>query len=254
MPLELMRNTALALALLVASSAAASDLEQLLLPVGPSVVHCAYDSRYETRLLAFNLGADRAERVCMSAECREVAPMVGQEFTGGYAGGLPAPLWVYLPREAARKMRLSLVVESAQQALPAERFFTEVPVVRASDFTTEKMEFIGVRVDPGFRQAVRIYGLTQEPAVLMMHIYSQETGAKLHECLHEIVPLSSELTAEGLPLRPSYGMECDMSENLERNGQRVRVEIEPLTPGLKYWAFLSVTNNKTQHFYTVTAR
>lgn len=45
-----------------------------------------------------------------------------------------------------------------------------------------------------------------------------------------------------------------MSENLERNGQKVRVEIEPLTPGLKYWAFLSVTNNKTQHFYTVTAR
>ena len=248
-----MKNAAILLTLLVASSAAASDLEQLLLPVGPSVVHCAYASRYETRLLAVNLAGERAERFCMNGDCRDVAPMIAQEFDGGYAGGLAAPLWVYVPKETAEKMRLSLVVESAQQAHPEERSFTEVPIVRASDFTSGKMQFIGVRIDPGFRQGVRVYGLTQEPALLMMHVYSLETGEQIHECLHEIYPLSSEVTAEGLPLRPSYGMECDMSEELEHDGRKVRVELEPLTPGLKYWAFLTVTNNATQHFYTVTA-
>lgn len=248
-----MRNVAIVLALLVASSAAASDLEQVLLPVGPSVVHCAFDSRYETRLLAYNAGSVRAERICTGAECLEVGPMVAQEFNGGYTGGLASPLFVYLPKETAAKLRLSLVVESALQAHPEERAFTEVPIVRASDFTAGKMEFIGVRVDDGFRVAVRIYGLTQEPGELMMHVYSLETGEKIHECLHEIAPLSEEVTAEGLPLRPSYGMECDMSEELEHNGQKVRVVLEPLTEGLRYWAFLTITNNKTQHFSTVTS-
>jgi hypothetical protein len=34
----------------------------------------------------------------------------------------------------------------------------------------------------------------------------------------------------------------------------VRIELEPITPGLQYWAFISITNNKTQHFYTVLGR
>lgn len=249
-----MRNAAIVLAFLVASSAAAAEFEQILLPVGPSIVHCAYASRYETRLLAVNLAGEREERFCMNGDCRDIAPMVAQEFDGGYAGGLAAPLWLYVPKETADNLRLSLVVESAQQAHPEERSFTEVPIVRASDFTSGKMEFIGVRLDPEFRQGVRVYGLTQEPGLLIMRVYSLETGEQIHECLHEILPLSSEVTAEGLPLRPTYGMECDMSEHVERDGRKVRVELEPITPGLKYWAFLTVTNNTTQHFYTVTAR
>lgn len=32
----------------------------------------------------------------------------------------------------------------------------------------------------------------------------------------------------------------------------VRAEIEPLTEGLRYWAFVSVTNNETQHVTTIT--
>ena len=32
----------------------------------------------------------------------------------------------------------------------------------------------------------------------------------------------------------------------------LRVEIVPLTAGLRYWAFASVTNNATQHVTTVT--
>jgi hypothetical protein len=44
------------------------------------------------------------------------------------------------------------------------------------------------------------------------------------------------------------------SEKLEHDGQSVRVVIEPLTEGLPYWAFLTITNNKTQHFAIVTGR
>lgn len=69
-----------------------------------------------------------------------------------------------------------------------------------------------------------------------------------------ISPLTSERTAEGRDVRPSFGMECNMSDHVPAEGQKVRIELEPVTPGLKYWAFLSITNNKTQHFYTVLPR
>ena len=32
---------------------------------------------------------------------------------------------------------------------------------------------------------------------------------------------------------------------------RVRIEILPVTPGLRFWAFVSVTNNETQHVTAV---
>jgi hypothetical protein len=66
--------------------------------------------------------------------------------------------------------------------------------------------------------------------------------------------LSNERNDQGLALRPSFSMECDLSSDIPANGRHVRIEIEPLSEGLKFWAFVSVTNNKTQHFYTVVPR
>jgi hypothetical protein len=242
-------------ALLVALPLSAADYEQVLLPVAPSVVHCGYDSRYETRLLAFNDAPARLERFCADGACRDLEPRTAQEFTGDYAGGLPLPAWVYLPKEKAKDVRMSLVVESSELSRLDERSYTELPIVRASEFTDGKMQFIGVRIDPDFRQTVRFYGLDGLAyGEVMMRVYPLGGGELLHECLHLIFPLTGEVDAEGRQTRPAFGMECDMADHLEANGQKVRIELEPITPGLKYWAFLSITNNKTQHFYTVLPR
>jgi hypothetical protein len=241
--------------LLVALPLAAADYEQLLLPVAPSVVWCGYDSRYETRLVAFNESTTISERVCAQGRCGDVKPMAAVEFTGDYAGGTPLPTWVYLPKQSAERMRMSLVVESTERSRPDERSYTELPVVRASEFTDKKMQFIGVRMDEGFRQTVRMYGLDgSEHGVVMMRVYPLDSSELLHECVHTLSPLSDERNAEGLLIRPSFGMECNMSDHLEATGERLRIELEPVTAGLKYWAFLSITNNKTQHFYTVLPR
>ena len=230
------------------------EYEQLLLTVAPSVVHCARDSRYETRLIAYN-GNDGAPRsLCPAGRCLDVAANTGVEFNGDYAGGVPLPVWMYVPKEEAARMRFSLMVESSELHHPEERAYTELPIVPASAFREGKTQFIGVRIDPDFRQTVRTYGLDgRQSGHLMMRVYSLATGELEHECLHYVGPLSEqeELTAEGRPLRPAFGMECNMAEHVHAHGQKVRIEIESLTPGLKYWSFLSITNNKTQHFYTV---
>jgi hypothetical protein len=33
---------------------------------------------------------------------------------------------------------------------------------------------------------------------------------------------------------------------------KVRVEVTPLTEGLRFWTFVSITNNETQHVTTIT--
>jgi hypothetical protein len=254
---EAFMKTALALLLLivVALPLAAQEYEQLMLPVSPSVVMCGYHSRYDTRLLVFNDGERALSAVCADGGCDDaLAAKSGREVTGG-TSGVPLPTFLYVPKAAGQSLRTALVVESRDVENPDERSFTELPIVRAGDFREGHTQFLGVQLNPDFRQTVRIYGLDGVSyGQVMMRIYALGSNELLHECLHELYPLSSDVNALGMPTRPTFGMECDMSEALEANGQNVRIDLEPLTPGLKYWAFVSVTNNKTQHFYTIMPR
>ena len=118
------------------------------------------------------------------------------------------------------------------------------------------MEIVGARMDPGYRQALRIFGLDGTIGEVMVRAFDLVTNELIYEESHILWPQSSERTAEGMPLRPSLSIECDLSLEIPNliNGQYVRIELEPLTPGLKYWSFLSITNNRTQQFYTISPR
>lgn len=250
-----MKSAVAALVVLAALPLLAADVEQFLLPVSPSVVHCGYESRYETRLMAFNQSAEDQEVLCAEEGCADVKPLATIEMTGGYAGGTPLPAYLYLPKDSAERLRMSLVVESSERSRLDERSYTELPIVSAKEFTKGKMQFVGVRVDEGFRQTVRMYGLDgRKDGAVMMRVYPMDSSDLLHSCVHIISPITEQQTADGRDLRPAFGMECDMSAHIAARNQKVRIELEPITQGLEYWAFISVTNNKTQHFYTVLGR
>lgn len=238
-----MKSALVLVLLLAALPLAAADYEQVLLPIAPSLVTCGYHSRYDTRLLMFNDN----DRVVDG-----LAPQTGVEITGAYSGGTPMPRFMYLSKDDAAKMSMKILIESSEQDRPEERSYTEVPVVRASDFTSGKMQMI-VRLDPEFRQTVRIYGLDGKFAQVMMRVYPIEGGEMLHSCVHDLYATQDGTDSEGRLISPSFGMECDMSEHVAPRGQQVRIELEPITPG-KYWAWMSITNNTTQHFYTVLPR
>jgi len=249
-----MRLGIVLLACAVAVPVCADEVEQLLLPVAPSVVMCARNSRYETRLVVYNQNERAVQPRCADDGCGAIAPKAGREIHGG-PNAAPIPSFLFLPKSEADHLRLSLVVESGERDHPENNSFAELPVVRASEFREGLVNVVGVRLDPGYRQTVRIYGLdgTQYGEV-MLRVYDLDTGDFLAQWMYHLWPLSDERNEDGLALRPSFGMECDMSSVIPSNGQNVRVELEPLTPGLKFWAFVSVTNNVTQHFYTITPR
>jgi hypothetical protein len=56
------------------------------------------------------------------------------------------------------------------------------------------------------------------------------------------------------PRWPAYAELPAISALLPALGQtaRIRIEVEPLTPGLVFWTFVSVTNNSTQQVTTIT--
>lgn len=233
---------------------AAQETEQLLLPVEPSVTHCAGFAEFVTRLVVYNASARGVRLQCATDACGEVSALTGRTVEKNEDTGA-SPTFLYVPKSDAASLGLSLVVESGDTYTGGDRELQELPIARASDFRESKITLVGLRMDPGYRQALRIFGLDGTIGEAVVRAYDLSTNELLYEETHILWPLSEGRTADGHPLRPSLSLECDLfSEIPDLHGQYVRIEVEPITPGYKIWAFVSVTNNKTQHFYTVVPR
>ncbi|HKO54897.1 MAG TPA: hypothetical protein VJ276_03400 [Thermoanaerobaculia bacterium] len=250
-----MRSGLLALVLVaLAFPLLAADYEQFMLPVAPSVTMCAFNSRYEARLLVFNDQNRAIQSFCADGDCGALAAKSGVQMTGPDAGPTPRPRFLYVPKEDAAHLRMSLLVESMDLDKPEERSYAELPVIRASDFRHDKVQLF-VRVDPGFRQGLRIYSLDGHQATrVIMRVFTLESNELMREETYWVWPEGAWENEAGLQAGPAFSMECDLSVYPWLVGRQVRVELEPVEPETKIWGFISVTNNKTQHFYVVTPR
>ena len=227
---------------LLALPLTAAELERVLLPIAPSTVLCGYHSRFETKLVVFNQGGRTVG---------ELAPMTGAEVSGPLVL-VPLPAYRYLEKSDAEALQMRLRIESSDQERIEERFFIDLPVVRESEFRAGKMQLYGVRVDPGFRQSLRIYGLDGHSAAeVMMRVYPMDSNVLIREEPYTLFPEGDWVDAEGRMAGPSFSMECDLSEHTELIGRQVRIELEPMDATTRIWGFISITNNTTQSFYTV---
>jgi len=234
----------------------AEDVEAVLLPIEPSVVMCAYNSRFATRLVMYNQNARTVRPECAGDVCGGIGVAEGREIVGEQKQ-TPLPTFLYLPKSEVDQLRMSLVVEASDRDKLDERAYAELPIARESDFRSTKLDIVGVRMDQGFRQTLRIFGLDgNNYGIVMVSAIDLATNDILYWEPHILWPLSDEQASSGRALRPSFTMECDLSREIPQylDGRNVRVVIEPMTEGLKFWAFVSITNNKTQQFYTVTPR
>jgi hypothetical protein len=234
---------------------AAQEMQQLLLPVAPSVAICMLNSRYETRLVVYNGNDDEVRALCADDGCGSVVGAGSGRELMGSESALPTATFLFVPAAKAGKLRLSLLVESSDLDHPEDRSFGELPIVNANEFRETKLTFVGVRLDEGFRQGLRIFGLDgTKIGQVEVRVYDLATNDLMYDEPMTLWPLSDERNADGQSLRPSYSMECNLSADIPHTGRQVRIEIEPLTEGLKIWSFVSVTNNRSQHFYTIVPR
>src|SRR5262245_18887098 len=170
--------------------------ERFILSVAPSYANCARFSRYDTRLHIYNDGgAEAAAPVCYRGECGGIKARTLTTISGPEA--FPLPAFIYVPRDMADRVHLSLMTESTNHGLH-DRAFTELPILREKDFR-RSVQLLGVRVDEGFRVTLRVYGLdVPEGALASMRIYDMETNVLLYEQIYGF---------ERFPDAPSVAME-----------------------------------------------
>jgi len=179
----------------------------------------------------------------------------------------PPTTLLFIKRPLAESVAFSLRIQDlSRQSLT---WGTEIPVVHEREFKTAAIELFEVPLEARFRETLRIYDpdARQQAEVRLRFFRLRYPGGQPDYTEPEIfsvvmpllVPAGSVGTLsngrlEGspdFPLQPGYA-QLDLSSIAElQNMGTVRVEVEPVSPALRFWAFVSVTNNDTQHVTTV---
>jgi len=158
-----------------------------------------------------------------------------------FRAGDPVGQFLYVSKDLIDTVDFNLRVRD--MARTGDTWGTEIPVVRESEFRAQPIALLPLPIDPGFRSTLRIYGLDNGGEVRVRVTVLDPTSAGeqvLHESQHAFPPIG--LPYVQLPVDALAG---------SHNGL-VRVDVEPVTEGLRLWAFVSTTDNETQHFTTVT--
>jgi hypothetical protein len=141
---------------------------------------------------------------------------------------------------------------------------TEIPVVSQRDFLEVSTTLLGVPATSEFRHTLRLYevsGTLMPVTFVRVRVFG--TDPKIHSVppppsasdvfLGEAVVPIHPARAGSFRFTPGYTEIHDLGEIASLEGwDLVTVQIEPVTEGLQYWAFISVTNNETQHVTTIT--
>lgn len=129
---------------------------------------------------------------------------------------------------------------------------TEIPVVSENDVRTDVVHLLNVPTDTRFRQTLRIYDFDGRLGKqVLLRAYS--INEKL--LLETTITLSNgDSAADSHPAFPGYAQIGGLTEQYPqlRSEDRVRIELRPVSPALRFWAFVSITNNETQHVTTIT--
>ena len=160
--------------------------------------------------------------------------------------GEPPGQLIYLRTEQVKvSLRLS------QTGKPGTEI--QLPVVRERLFTSGTVDLLGVPVDANYRSTLRIYGI--DPTLfgdvrVRAYIDSDSDVALLDETVYSlganpVVIPQRQIGAGTLDIRPP-SVEINFATDRYEGHPKIRYEITPITPGLKIWAFVSVTDKTSQ--------
>ncbi|HEX7152333.1 MAG TPA: IPT/TIG domain-containing protein [Thermoanaerobaculia bacterium] len=151
---------------------------------------------------------------------------------------------LYVTSDDPSKVSYSLrALDTSRQNLNAG---TAIPVVREKDFLTTTASLLDVPWAPEFRIALRVYDAALTEARFRVRVYSLDEGVSDGEVI-----ATYDVTASTTDQGPYRARAAYAQQNIElaRSASaplRLRIEVEPLSPGSRFWALASVTNNSTQ--------
>lgn len=222
--------------------------EPVLIPViysGPG----AYGSSWDTEVVLRNendYDLTFPEGSIFSPSCGIILPCAGRPLSHAAIElrGIQYPTGYvqFVPRQAAPNIHFGVLVRDLSRQ--AEALGTEIPVIREKEILNHPFELLNVPTDSRFRVGLRLYGLGGGfPHITISSLNSDSP----------LVSMDMQLstTASGLfaGTRPAYAQISDLiAAYPQLAGQgplRIRIDRGD-------WAFVTVTNNDTQHVTTIT--
>lgn len=227
--------------------------ERVLVPVFLPPLDGAHGSFWVNELRIFNAGREESLTVYgLKTGCIILCPTWAQvhpneeEWTFVETGRPKSPgAFFYVRRNDARSLVPQLRAYDVSRN--ATNFGTTIPVVRDHDFTREPITLLAVPTDSRFRNMLRVYAVEEGAEEIAVRIRIEGSGV-----LREHVIALSRSDDE---FDPAYGAFTDFP----KDAGAVRVTIETVAPmatpppsPAPFWAFVSVTNNETQHVTVIS--
>jgi hypothetical protein len=165
----------------------------------------------------------------------------------GVSGDQPPGRLFYVGKDVAPLVHFELRAEDLSRK--ADTFGTEIPVVREHDVITDTTDLVGVPTDPRFRDTLRVYDFDGTGVGAVIVTALDPKGVVLGSVdLRLTIPLRRfDPTVD-----PGYAEISSIAATFPSAATSLVLRIEPKTAGLRYWAFVSVTNNDTQDVTTIT--
>lgn len=134
---------------------------------------------------------------------------------------------------------------------------TEVPVVREEDMRASPLYLLNIPVDAKFRSMLRLYALPDldeiEVDVRYLRRYQEREEFAVVLVRQDRIRLRIPAPIAGFRLHPAMAEVGDL-QNLPEIAalNAFWIDVVPVSPGARIWAFASITNNDTQQFTLVT--
>lgn len=220
----------------------------------------AHESQWTTEIVLLNAAAEALEW-SQGLPCglpEGCSPLV---FPAGYYGPLPAlytdsivphgsAVLLYIDHELAARASFNLRARdlSRERTDPG----TEVPVIRESEALTGESNLLNIPADGTARIGLRLYDFSGTlGSAIAVQIISSE-GEILSDIVVTLIGGGRGINDAHPPV-PSVAEVYGLEEIAMDHGvESFRVRLQPVDPSLRYWGFISITNNDTQHFTIVT--
>ncbi len=247
-PRTLLLVLATCFALATSSLSAQESWTSVLLPIavgfGPGFgpVQGANGSLWITEIVARNNGSQDAQ--FFYSKC-----VVFCDHYENIRPNTTIPLTYYNPRgriviiRSAEAAGIVFSIRVRDLSRQSETWGTEIPAVPESAAFTTTAHFLNIPTSNDFRALLRIYDFTDAP--------NRQFSVKVLPLAGNSVLKEIMATTTMVPFGVAETEIANLIPSLA--GDAIRLEVTPLTEG-KFWAFVSVTNNATQHVTLVTQR
>jgi hypothetical protein len=156
---------------------------------------------------------------------------------------------LYPVKNAVEDLAINVLVRDRSRQ--SEALGTEIPAVREREFKSRRILLMNVPSDPKFRLTLRLYAFERLQLMdwLNYWLFDLETGRQVAFDVVTFHPPADET----MPWHATVDLTAKHPD-IVRHGRPMRLSISPVRPdpNSRFWAFLTVTNNETQHVTAIT--